>query len=291
MRGAPLLGKLRDETGDLLPPTHTQRHGRRIRSYISTRLVSGGPDDTSWRLPAKTLEVAVARAITRHLSNASQRHALLTSGTIAETEAAADKVAAIAQAIESEGIARVAGWIQVIHLIREAMTISLSQDALSSELGIPAANLNSDLRTYETPLSLRRRGVEAKLIVGDRTPEPDKTLLRALRKAHHWADLQKAGSALKEIAKRDKVSESYIRRITLLATLSPALQSAIASGTQPVDLTLETLVHCQIPMRFADQERVFRLSQTLFPDRPATVPVCGKKNFLFPSLGKLALNH
>lgn len=48
--------KVRDETGDLLTPTHTQRHGRRIRYYVSNRLVTGGPDETGWRLPAKVLE-------------------------------------------------------------------------------------------------------------------------------------------------------------------------------------------------------------------------------------------
>ena len=41
---APLTGKLRDETGDRLTPTHTQRHGRRLRYYVSNRLISGGTD-------------------------------------------------------------------------------------------------------------------------------------------------------------------------------------------------------------------------------------------------------
>lgn len=36
-----LTGKLRDETGDLLTPTHTQRHGRRFAHYVSHRLIAG----------------------------------------------------------------------------------------------------------------------------------------------------------------------------------------------------------------------------------------------------------
>lgn len=40
---APLLGKFHDETGERLTPTHTKRHGRRIRYYVSNGLVSGKP--------------------------------------------------------------------------------------------------------------------------------------------------------------------------------------------------------------------------------------------------------
>ncbi|RYH05589.1 recombinase family protein, partial [Tropicimonas sp. IMCC6043] len=46
-----LAGKLRDETGDRLTPTHSIKAGRRHRYYVSNRLISGGPDPTGWRLP------------------------------------------------------------------------------------------------------------------------------------------------------------------------------------------------------------------------------------------------
>ncbi|RYH05178.1 recombinase family protein, partial [Tropicimonas sp. IMCC6043] len=42
----PLKGKFRDETGDLLTPTHARKNGKQLRYYISNRLVSGGADPT-----------------------------------------------------------------------------------------------------------------------------------------------------------------------------------------------------------------------------------------------------
>ena len=39
-----LIGKLRDETGDLLTPTHTERRGRKYGYYISHRLIRNGAD-------------------------------------------------------------------------------------------------------------------------------------------------------------------------------------------------------------------------------------------------------
>ncbi|MEP0145697.1 MAG: recombinase family protein [Tateyamaria sp.] len=38
---APLTGKLRDETGDRLPPTHTRRHGRRLGAGSEVRRTLG----------------------------------------------------------------------------------------------------------------------------------------------------------------------------------------------------------------------------------------------------------
>lgn len=255
--GAPLTGKVRDETGDLLTPTHTQRHGRRLRYYVSNRLVAGGPDETGWRLSANLLEDTDAQAISDHLNGAARQHEVPAAGSILETKAAAERAKAIATVIETEGIARAANLIQSVNVTRESMTIGLTRDAIASDLESPIKNLNEGLLTFETPMTLKRRGNEMKLVAGERTPEPDTTLLRALRNAHRWAALQKAGTSLTDIAKRDGVSESYARRITPLATLSPALQRVIVTGTQPIDLTLETLVRRQLPIRFGDQERMF----------------------------------
>src|SRR5690606_23639643 len=46
---APLTGKLRDETGDRLTPTHSLKAGKRHPYYVSNRLISGGPDPSGWR--------------------------------------------------------------------------------------------------------------------------------------------------------------------------------------------------------------------------------------------------
>ena len=74
---ASLMGKLRNETGDRLTPTHTKRHGRRLRYYVSNRLISGGADPSGWRLPAPAFEREVAKAVARHLAQSVAQHRLL----------------------------------------------------------------------------------------------------------------------------------------------------------------------------------------------------------------------
>ena len=57
-----LCGKLFDETGDRLTPSHSKtRRGTRLRYYISNRLIarSGEANLDGWRLPASELEARV----------------------------------------------------------------------------------------------------------------------------------------------------------------------------------------------------------------------------------------
>ena len=60
-----LVGRLFDETGDRLTPSHSKRKARRYRYYVSRRLIEGSASDATspgsggWRLPAKQLEDTV----------------------------------------------------------------------------------------------------------------------------------------------------------------------------------------------------------------------------------------
>lgn len=95
-----------------------------------------------------------------------------------------------------------------------------------------------------------------KIIAGEREPVPDPTLKRALHNAHIWTDQLKTGETLNEVAARAGKTESYIRRITPLAFLSPRIQAAIMDGTQPVELTLESLVRSSLPLDWSAQEKL-----------------------------------
>ena len=55
-------------------------------------------------------------------------------------------------------------------------------------------------------------------------------------------------------------SESYVARILPLATLSPRIQEAIVTGTQPLELTLENLVRTRLPLDWASQENRFAIT-------------------------------
>ncbi|MDG4649351.1 recombinase family protein [Roseibacterium sp. SDUM158017] len=256
---APLLGKVKDETGDLLTPSHTQRHGRRLRYYVSNRLISGGRDPDAWRLPAPALEEAVCRIVASHLREHAIRHSVAQSAEASASRAISERTQVLADGIRSGGIQRAIPLVESILIARGQIQVRLDGTALASALDLTPAALDPSLLSISAPFTCRRRGIETKIIAGDRVPQPDPTLLRALRTAYLWAATMRSGTPLKKIASDAGVTERYAARIIPLACLSPGLQQAIVDGTQPARLTLERLIRKKLPLDWDAQERMLRI--------------------------------
>ena len=110
------------------------------------------------------------------------------------------------------------------------------------------------------PVSLRRRGVEAKLVVGDPKPSPDPVLLRTLTEAHLWADALRTGTPIKAVAGEAGRHDVFIRTRGQLAFLSPKIQAAICAGTQPTEITLKRILARPVPLAWEVQERLYGIS-------------------------------
>ena len=84
---SPLAGKLFDETGDRLTPSHTKKkNGQRLRYYVSRRLIqhSGQKDLSGWRLPAPMLEQTVVHLIRQHVDATTFSASLIHTPTMQE---------------------------------------------------------------------------------------------------------------------------------------------------------------------------------------------------------------
>ena len=139
------------------------------------------------------------------------------------------------------------------------LALDLDRKALANAAALPAGDLNPALLSLDVPFICRRRGVEMKIIAGDRAPAPDPVLIRSLRNAHRWTKALKSGTPLRRLAGSAEYSERYIARIIPLAGLSPGIQAAIVAGSQPVDLTLEKLIRVPLPLDWQEQERMLGL--------------------------------
>ncbi len=210
---APLLGKFRDETGDPLTPTHTKRHGRRLRYYASNRLVTGKTDASGWRLPAPAFEQAVATVIADHLEELAGRHAIIRDVGAKRSIDATSKAQDLAGSIRESGVAIIAGTIASGEVRAGSLRIRFDESAIARLLDLSAEEIDSALLDLESPFTCRRRGVEMKIVAGERQPTPDPVLIRALRNAHCWAAMLKDGVALRTIAIREGFSEGAVRRI------------------------------------------------------------------------------
>ncbi|NOD92118.1 recombinase family protein [Ruegeria sp. HKCCD4884] len=255
--GAWLTGLLYDETGDRLTPTHTTRKGRRLRYYISNRLISGGKDISGWRLPGPALEHAVMDVIVRHLQDAAAAHQVLAQPEAGSAEAVQTSVADLVTRLLGHGCQIGAALLAKGKLARGQIDLEFNPKTLASALGIAADHLHPDLTHVTASFDLRRRGVEAKVIAGDMAPQPDPHLRSMLIRAHGWARDLKAGVRLMEIARCESVPGAFIRTRAQLAFLSPKIQAAILDGTQPPELTLKRLVSVTHPLDWIEQERLF----------------------------------
>lgn len=246
-----LKGRLFDETGDHLTPTHTRKNGRIIRYYISNRLIRAR-DPSGWRLAANRIENAVITAIKKQLLQAAGEQQLIPNADINQYLSTQTRI----ECFPEQEPAIIASIITRIDLSPDQIRITLDCAKLASAAGLAENDLTHKTLTLIFPFDLKKRGVEQKLIIGDKIPEPDQTLIRGLANAHTWLERIRSGETLAAIARSRNVTESYIRSRLPLALLSPKIQSAIINGTQPADLTLEKLIRSEIPMDWQAQETI-----------------------------------
>ena len=249
---APLVGKLRDETGDRLTPIHSRRRGRKHRYYISHRLIRGGPDPAGWRLPATALESFLAETVAGHIRRVADRHALLRVPVPAEANALQARARGLADRIASDP-AQLASLLASASLTTDAVEIELDPQGLTSRLGLSPQDLAPDVLIFSAPMTLRRRGVETRILAGDRAPDPDPVLVQAIARARNWAVEIRTGATLEEIARRANMTALSIRKRLPLAFLSPTIQAAILEGRQPADLSLQAILRRGVPLDWDDQ--------------------------------------
>lgn len=224
---AALLGKVFDETGDHLTPSHTIKAGRKIRYYVSNRLISGGVDPSGWRVPAAALEAAVGQSLASHLARIAKAHQVSLSSDFAEAARAACSFAEVAADMWDASVASRKSALSLVHQVRigrGTLQIGLNPVALAAAIRVAPADLAPSVLTFEAPFVYRRRGVEMRIVSGEIAPAPDPTLLRALRNAHRWTEALKSGTPLGKLASSEGISERYLARIVPLAGLSPRIQ-------------------------------------------------------------------
>ncbi len=135
--------------------------------------------------------------------------------------------------------------------------LNLDPTALAKALQIPVAQLSPDLLVPHAPLRVRRRGVEAKLVIGTPAPDADPVFLRTLAAARRWAAALQTRTCISEVARNAGHHDAFIRTRGALAFLSPKIQTAIRDGTLPAELTLHRMMRHPIPLDWQEQERMY----------------------------------
>jgi DNA invertase Pin-like site-specific DNA recombinase len=261
---SPLMGRLFDESGQSLTPSHAVKGERRYRYYVSRNLIKGTADSggRGWRLPAPEIERTVAASAGQILSD---RIGIAT----AASGLAENRLPAIFAAAEGwrdrlqselEAGAALSALVDRVELSETGIRLSLKVP-IAETASRPAANAKELALARFFPMIVRRRGVEMRLVIeGNRAPAPraDSALLKAVARARQWSEDLLAGRAqsVVEIAERERVGSRYIRRLLRLAFLAPEIVEAIAAGDQPPELTAEALAErIDLPLLWTAQAK------------------------------------
>jgi len=245
---SPLAGKLFDVSGERLVPIHANKRGRRYRYYISQSLMNNPKDETmsGWRLPAREVDQAVAQAILPVLRDRETIAAALhDAGILAQHIPAVLKVV---RDVDENSI--VEKFVERVELSREKICVTLSL--------IPVKDTPVKI-TREIPMQMKRRGVEMRMIIGERTPARiDRTLIRAIAKAHTWMQelFSEGVPNMAAISARESIDKGSLSRTMNLAFLAPDIVEAIVAGCQPVDLTLQKLLKTTLPLDWEEQKQL-----------------------------------
>jgi hypothetical protein len=85
-------------------------------------------------------------------------------------------------------------------------------------------------------------------------PRADTALVKAVVRAHRWRHMIESGEYVSsaELAKAEKVNDSYLSRILRLTLIAPDITEAILAGRQPSTLQLDDLLK-PLPSAWAEQ--------------------------------------
>ncbi|SEV91542.1 hypothetical protein SAMN04488515_0210 [Cognatiyoonia koreensis] len=256
-----LCGKLFDETGDRLTPSHTKtRSGKRLRYYVSHRLIvkSGEKNLDGWRLPAPELEAQVAALIRMTLATPAAAPRLMDgalSDYIGNAQASLSKwLGAATQA----DLLRIAKWITIEP---GQLTVQIDQNQLADILDAGADTLNECELKISSVFQIRKRGVETKLIFADMPTGQDDVLICNIAKAHSWFEQMKTGKTFAQIADAEKTSKRRVQQMIDLAFLAPDIVREVLEGKQPTGFTSDWCKQHRLPSDWNDQRALLQSLQ------------------------------
>jgi site-specific DNA recombinase len=220
-----LVGRIYDDRGHRMSPSHSRKKGVRYRYYLSLPLLDGRPEEAGSisRVPAAEIEHLVADAVRREL---------VIEREVTERELVEGHVARIE--------------------VREATVLIELREA-----GPDARTLRIP---WQKPPFKRRRELLAPASGNRQDPRPTRAdararVIAALSRARRWRDEMVCGSvkSIEEIAKREGCSPRKVNMTLSLAFLAPDIVKAAIDRRLPRGVGISRLSN--LPASWREQFR------------------------------------
>ena len=210
-----LIGRIYDDRGNRMSPSHARKGGIKYRYYLSSPLLHGQPGRVGLvrRVPAAEVEALVGCAVREHLGDPT----------------------------ESEDRDLIRNHVVRVEVQADQLAVELKAEKAPSD---PPNAVDHDrlvlrIPWKKTPMKRRRDLiVPASVSPHDRRPiraETRATLVASIARGRRWLDEIVAGTvtSVEQIAARDKCSIRQVNMTISLAFLAPDLVKAAVEGRLP----------------------------------------------------------
>jgi DNA invertase Pin-like site-specific DNA recombinase len=245
LRGSPALltGRLFDDRGNRMSPTHTNKGGARYRYYVSQAVLQGKrqPAGLVGRVPAAEVEGLVIMALRNHLNPRGAGEQLPDNFELLERHL--ERVTLTPNHLELR--------------LRQYVEPAQADNAVNN--GSPAPripNVTTITVPWTSPVPAAVKGIiHVPAHNTPMTPSRRDIMLVAIATARSWVDeLANGRVSFAMLARREGKVARHIRLLLPLAFLSPRIVSGLLNGTAPAGLTITALARA-LPWSWAEQER------------------------------------
>ena len=222
---SPLIGRIYDDRGNRMSPSHARKQGIRYRYYVSSPLLQGHPGHAGsvCRVPAADVEALVGQAVREHLKGLAP---------------AEDKDLIRTHVLRVD--------VQADHLVIE-LRAAKKEPPPGTEDGKPPSRESGQLEAdrivlrvpWKKPPSKRRREIILPQSAAPQDARPIRaetraTLVASIARGRRWLDEIVAGTVtVDQIAVREQCSIRQVNMTISLAFLAPRLVQAAVEGRLP----------------------------------------------------------
>lgn len=234
---APIAGRIFDDCGHRMTPSHARKGTIKYRYYISSALLQGQSENAGAvrRVPANEIETVVANSLRKHLGHdAEEDNAALIRDHVAQVEVRSDRL--------------------IIELV----------NGKGSDPTRKRGRKRIEVPWRKTP-STRRREILPPDSAGTQAARPIRSenrvlLIASIARGRRWLNelLADSNTNVESIAAREGCSVRKINMTISLAFLAPHLVKAAIDGRLPHGMGVTRL--CDLPAEWSRQHRLLGLS-------------------------------
>jgi site-specific DNA recombinase len=264
-----LAGKLFNEAGDRMSPTHAMKQSVRYRYYISAAAMQGRERAAraAHRLPAPALEAAIIEALRSAIAGRTSQTKNELEGIQPASERTYfdERIKPRPRQQPDASILSPSAEVRSLidaHLVRAVVHSDRLKIEYRADLDEPHATETLSVPWAKPATHVRRAILAPTSPVGQHRRmegEERDRLLVAIAQARSWLEGLIKGTIpdLADIATKSGRTERSVRMTLSLALLDPALITAACSGNLPRGYGVTRLI--ELPPRFADQWRALGL--------------------------------